>query len=143
MRIVSSKDRATAVSNTAATATSMVVVPFTRVLIVDDQPVFRQVARDLLEARGYAVVAEADSLATALDALGRCVPDAVLLDVCLGEESGYDVARALTDARPGLAVLLVSADDRHQSPQLARDCGARGFVLKPRLVHADLGTYLR
>src|SRR4051794_1775142 len=73
-------------------------MPSTRVLIVDDQPVFRQVACDLLEARGYAVVAEAEGLATALEALGHSRPDAVLLDVCLDEENGFDVARALTRA---------------------------------------------
>jgi CheY-like chemotaxis protein len=118
-------------------------MPSTRVLIVDDHPVFRGVARDLLEARGFVVAAEADGLVTALEALERCVPDAVLLDVCLGQESGYDVARALTDARPGLAVLLVSADDRHLCRERVRDSGACGFVLKPRLVHADLGAFWR
>jgi CheY-like chemotaxis protein len=37
-----------------------------RVLLVDDQPDFRQAARLLLERRGYAVVAEAGCAATAL-----------------------------------------------------------------------------
>ena len=60
----------------------------TRVLIVDDQPIFRQAARDLLEARGYSVVAEAECLASALEALGRAVPDAVLLDVRRGRRAG-------------------------------------------------------
>lgn len=119
----------------------MVHMPSTRVLIVDDQPVFRWVARDFLEARGYVVVAEADGVATAMEALRRCVPDAVLLDVCLGEESGFDVARALTGVAPDLAVLLVSADDRYMCRESVRDCGARGFVLKSRLVKVDLGTF--
>jgi DNA-binding NarL/FixJ family response regulator len=96
-------------------------MPSTRVLIIDDQPVFRQAARDLLEARGYAVVGEADGLATALAAPGRYVPDAVLLDVCLGKESGFDVARALTGARPGLAVLLVSADAGYEYHERVRE----------------------
>ena len=118
-------------------------MPSTRVLIVDDQPEFRQVARDLLETRGYAVVAEAEGVVTALEALGRCAPDAVLLDVGLGEESGFDVARALTDARPGLAVVLVSADDGYACCALVRESGACGFVPKARLVDADLGTMWR
>jgi DNA-binding NarL/FixJ family response regulator len=115
----------------------------TRVLIVDDQPVFRQAARDLLEARGYSVVAEACGLATALKALASTAPDAVLLDVCLGEESGFDVARALTGERPELAVLLVSADACDGGHERVRKCGARGFVLKARLVDADLNTFWR
>jgi DNA-binding NarL/FixJ family response regulator len=111
-----------------------------RVLIVDDQPVFRGVARELLETRGYAVVGEADGMASALEALGRFTPDAVLLDICLGEESGFDVARALTGMRPELAV-LVSADDKYECSERVRWCGARGFVLKARLVRTDLGTF--
>jgi DNA-binding NarL/FixJ family response regulator len=112
-----------------------------RVLIVDDQPVFRGVARELLESRGYTVVAEAYGMATAMEALERCGPDAVLLDVCLGEESGFDVARALTGMRPDVAVLLVSSDDAYRSNERVLRCGARGFVLKARLVKTDLGTF--
>jgi DNA-binding NarL/FixJ family response regulator len=88
-------------------------------------------------------VAEADGLTSALVALGRCAPDAVLLDVCLGDENGFDVARALKRARPQVAVLLVSADEGHDCPERVRDCGALGFVPKPRLVHADLDTFWR
>jgi DNA-binding NarL/FixJ family response regulator len=116
-------------------------MPPARVLIVDDQPVFRGAARELLEARGYRVVAEADGMATALEALERDVPDAVLLDISLGEESGFDVARALTVRQPELAVVLVSADQAHESSECVQRCGARGFVLKGRLVKTDLGTY--
>ncbi len=68
-------------------------------MIVDDQPVFRQVARELLEIRGYAVVAEASCAAEALAAVERLAPDAGLLDVRLGEESGHDVARRVEPAR--------------------------------------------
>jgi CheY-like chemotaxis protein len=45
-----------------------------RVLVVDDQPAFRAAARQLLERRGYAVVAEAGSAAAALDAVERFAP---------------------------------------------------------------------
>src|SRR3954454_16882124 len=113
-------------------------MPSTRVLIVDDHPVFRQVARDVLEARGYTVVAEADGLATAVQAVGRSCPDAVLLDVGLGGGNGVDVAWALTRVWPGLAVLLVSADASHECCERVRSCGARGFVAKPRLLAANL-----
>jgi DNA-binding NarL/FixJ family response regulator len=111
------------------------------VLIVDDQPSFRRAARELLEARGYAVVAEAVCSVTALEALARLQPDAVLLDVRLGPESGFDIARALTRARPGLAVLLVSADVPQACLARVYECGARGFLLKPRLIDADLEAF--
>jgi DNA-binding NarL/FixJ family response regulator len=113
----------------------------TRVLIVDDHPSFRHAARELLAARGYAVVGEADGSSTALDALARLQPDAVLLDLCLGAECGFDVARALTQARPGLAVLLVSTDEPDACSARIRECGARGFLLKLRLADADLRVF--
>ena len=126
-----------------ATVTTMDRMPPKRVLIVDDQPAFRQVVRDLLVRRGHAVVGEADGLVTALAACEQHEPDAVLLDVCLGSESGFDVARALTGLRPGLPVLLVSTDDRYEDEACVRDSGACGFVSKSGLVDADLATLWR
>src|SRR4051794_7883435 len=98
------------------------LVPPCRVVIVDDQPVFRQAARELLEIRGYAVVAEASCGAEALAAVELLAPDAVLLDVQLGDESGHDVARALGRLDPAPAVLLVSAFDVADSAERACAC---------------------
>ena len=69
-------------------------------------------------------------------------PDAVLLDVCLGPDDGFDVARAVERERPGTAVLLMSCDDDHEdSVDAAHRAGARGFVLKSELVRADFTAY--
>jgi DNA-binding NarL/FixJ family response regulator len=112
-----------------------------RVLIVDDQPVFRRAARELLEARGYAVVGEAGCAAAALAAAEQLEPDAILLDVRLGDQSGHEVARALTRFAPAPAVLLVSVTDHEDGDEYAQACGARGFLLKGRLAVTDLGRY--
>jgi DNA-binding NarL/FixJ family response regulator len=112
-----------------------------RVLIVDDQPSFRGMARRVLQWRGYVVAGEAGCADSAIAATERLAPDAVLLDVCLGEDSGFDVACTLTQARPELAVLLVSSIDYRQCEPLLRECGARGFVLKCDLGHADLAAF--
>jgi DNA-binding NarL/FixJ family response regulator len=109
-----------------------------RILIVDDQPVFRQAARLLLTARGYAVVGEAGCAQDALEAAARLVPDGVLLDTCLGAESGLDVARALIREYPALAVVLVSAERPEAPPQ---SCGVRAFVLKSELAVTDLSHF--
>jgi DNA-binding NarL/FixJ family response regulator len=61
--------------------------------------------------------------------------------ICLGEASGFDVACTLTQARPELAVLLVSGIDYRQCERLLRDCGARGFVLKSQLACVDLADF--
>jgi len=112
-----------------------------RVLIVDDQPVFRQAASALLAARGYCVVGEADCAAGAMRAVERLTPDAVLLDIRLGDDDGCDVARALTRAHPGVAVLLVSCDDDRLRAAPREGTGACGFVPKSRLVATDLAEF--
>jgi len=109
-------------------------------VIVDDQPTFRQAARNLLAARGYAVVAEADCATTALDAVERHDPQAVLLDVRLGNDDGFAVCRLLTRLHPELAVLLASADE-HEDSELIMRCGARGFVQKSRLHKVDFERF--
>lgn len=112
-----------------------------RVLVVDDQPAFRDAARRLLERRGYAVVAEASCAASALDAVERFAPEAVLLDVRLGDDNGFDVCRRLTRAQPGLAVLLTSTGQYEHSHELAASNGARGFISKTRLLDTDFGQF--
>jgi DNA-binding NarL/FixJ family response regulator len=112
-----------------------------RVLVVDDEPVFRDAARQLLEQRGYTVVAEAGCAASALDGVERFAPEAVLLDVCLGDDDGFEVCRRLTRTRPGLAVLLVSTGDYDDYGDLVASCGARGFVSKLRLLETDFGEF--
>ena len=110
-------------------------------LVVDDEPAFRDAARQLLERRGYAVVAEAGSAATAVDAVERFAPEAVLLDVRLGDENGFDVCRRLTRAFPWLAVLLASTGEYEECDELVASSGARGFVSKARLLHTDFGQF--
>jgi CheY-like chemotaxis protein len=114
-----------------------------RVMIVDDQAPFREAARELLEARGYVVVADVEDGSDALAEAARLTPDAVLLDVRLGSQNGLDLAQALTRAQPGLAVLLVSATGQDASAERVRACGARGLLRKDQLVFADLEAFWR
>jgi DNA-binding NarL/FixJ family response regulator len=107
-------------------------------MIVDDHPVFRQVARELLEERGHLVVGEADCAAAAHSVVGRCRPNIVIVDVLLGSESGFDLARSLTRAHPALAVVLVSTNPDFEDPRRVTESGACAFVPKARLATADL-----
>src|SRR4051794_24038501 len=93
-----------------------------RVLIVDDHPPCRAAVRELLERRGFAVVAEADGAQAGLEAAETVAPDAVVLDIHLPDGNGIDVCRTLTETNPALVVLLVSADPDQGC--WARDCGA-------------------
>ena len=111
-------------------------------MLVDDDDDFRSVARRLFTMRGYAVLCEAGSVATALTVVRRCVPDMVVVDIHLGLESGFDLARALTREHPGLAVVLTSADKYAGEAEHVRASGARGFLPKSKITTTDLGELL-
>lgn len=112
-----------------------------RFLIVDDNADAREAIRGLLEQSGHEV-AEAARGSEAEAAVAQFDPEAVLLDVRLGGESGIDVARALTEAWPDLAVVLMSIDS-HMSPECVSACGARGFVSKYSLHTVDLAALFK
>jgi DNA-binding NarL/FixJ family response regulator len=82
-----------------------------RVLIVDDQPAFRAVALELLEADGMVVVGEAAGVADAVRATAELRPDVVVLDVRLPDGSGLNAASALHAMAPAPIVVLTSTAD--------------------------------
>ena len=80
-----------------------------RVLIVDDHAGFRGFARRLVEAAGYSVVGEAGDGASARELAATLQPDAVLLDVMLPDESGFEVAAAIQASAETPVIVLTSS----------------------------------
>ena len=115
--------------------------PVTLVL-VDDDVDFRSAARELFTFRGYSVLCEAGCVASALTLVRRRVPDVVVVDIHLGHESGFDLARELTGEHPDLAVVLMSADEQAGEAGHVRACGARGFLPKSEITSQDLAELL-
>jgi DNA-binding NarL/FixJ family response regulator len=97
----------------------------TTVLIVDDHPSFRRLARRLFEEAGFTVVGEAEDGQSALDSARALRPDLVLLDVMLPDISGIELAERLP---PEVSVLLVSS---RSAEDLA--IGSRRFLRKDEL----------
>jgi CheY-like chemotaxis protein len=112
-----------------------------RVLIVDDDPSFRAIARRLLRARGLAVAGEACDYKEALVAVRELAPDGVLVDVHLPDVDGLEVADELSRDGVGPQVLLTSSDSGAATAALAEQHGAVGFVPKTELARADLERY--
>jgi DNA-binding NarL/FixJ family response regulator len=112
-----------------------------QVVIVDDHAIFRDAARHCLKARGYDVVAEAGCAASAVEAVERHQPDAMLLEVDLGDDDGFAVCDAVTRLRPDLAVILTSAENYEHVPERIESCGARGFVRKEHLPRVDFARF--
>jgi DNA-binding NarL/FixJ family response regulator len=111
-------------------------------VLVDDDLEFRRLARVLLSRRGHVVLGEAADAAAAHQVVERCAPQLVLVDVCLGDESGFDLAGALTRAFPDLAVVLMSTDPTLGDPDRLRASGARAFLAKSQLASADPSAVL-
>ena len=91
-----------------------------RVLTVDDQALFRAVARDVIEATpGFESAGEAPSGEAGLDAVGRLHPDLVLLDVRMAGMDGIEVARRLVHLHPDVHVVLISIEEGIDLPSAA------------------------
>lgn len=102
-----------------------------RVMVVDDDPLAIEVARERLEGAGYQVIEHHGPIGTKAAAL-RERPDFVLLDVNMPAISGDAIARLMTDGRRGrrAVVILYSSKDAAELAALAQSCGAIGFVQK-------------
>jgi DNA-binding NarL/FixJ family response regulator len=103
------------------------------ILIVDDHPSFRGMARVLLESEGFDVVGEAEDGAAAIEAARELHPDVVLLDVQLPDIDGFEVAAALTKNGSSPAIIMTSSRDACDFGSLVANSGARGFIPKAEL----------
>jgi DNA-binding NarL/FixJ family response regulator len=112
------------------------------VLVVDDDPEFRELAQRLLAASGLTVVGEADSVAAALAAAILLKPAAVLADVELPDGDGLALARELAVLPWRPSVVLTSIDGDITTTGEARLAGARAFVVKADLPDAPLAQLL-
>jgi DNA-binding NarL/FixJ family response regulator len=103
------------------------------VLLVDDDPAFRQLARRIVTAAGLSVVGEADTVATAIVAARELRPDSALVDVGLPDGDGITLAGALTALPSPPRVILTSSDADAAGPGDVSRSGAAGFVPKADL----------
>jgi CheY-like chemotaxis protein len=106
-----------------------------RSLIVDDNAHFLQAARDLLEREGIIVVGVASTSDEALRCAEELRPDVTLVDIDLGAESGFDVARRLvaTTGLEGLRVVLISTYAEKDFADLIAASPVVGFLAKSDL----------
>jgi DNA-binding NarL/FixJ family response regulator len=103
-------------------------------LIVDDSLEFFEAVRQLLAEDGVTVVGFAATSDEAVEKALALRPDLALVDIGLGAESGFDVARRLVGLPGGgPPVVLISAESGSELAELVGASGARGFVSKTDL----------
>lgn len=111
-----------------------------RCVIVDDSPAVLRTASDLLESQGIAVVGVAATGGEASSLLEELQPDVMLVDIFLGPESGFDLARRLAAA--GSRVILISTRDEADFADLIAASPAIGFLPKSDLSAAAIHRLL-
>jgi CheY-like chemotaxis protein len=106
-----------------------------RCLLVDDNEAFLKTASRLLEREGLTVMGVASSIAGALRQARALRPDVILVDIGLGDESGFDLARLFAqDGQAGGAeVILISAAAEADYMELITESPAAGFLAKAEL----------
>jgi DNA-binding NarL/FixJ family response regulator len=115
-----------------------------RCLIVDDSRHFLDAARGLLERQGLTVVGEASTGAEALRLAAKLRPDVTLVDIDLGGESGFEVARQLSRqaATTASRMILISTHAEEDYAELIAASPAIGFLSKAELSGGAIRAWL-
>ncbi|MGH2571878.1 MAG: response regulator [Actinomycetota bacterium] len=103
-----------------------------RVMIVDDQPPFRQAARMVVEAtEGFEVVGESETGEESIELAKTLNPDLILMDVNLPGINGLEATkRILQGSADRVIVLLLSTYEEEVYAPRAAECGAATYIPK-------------
>jgi DNA-binding response OmpR family regulator len=115
-----------------------------RCLLVDDNQRFLDVARRGLERQGLHAVDTALDIDSALEAVATRRPDVVLVDVSLGQESGFDLVRRLAERFSHLTgrIIMISTRDEEDYAELMEGASAAGFLGKSALSVQEIRTLI-
>jgi two-component system, response regulator RegA len=99
-------------------------------LVVDDDPPFRNRLARAMEKRGFDVVA-VDSVAMGIEVAQESAPVFAVVDLRLGDGSGLDVVAALRDARPESRIVVLTGYGNIATAVAAVKAGAVDYLPKP------------
>ncbi len=102
-----------------------------RVVIVDDHQIVREGLTALLQREvGYEVVAAAGTVAEALAAVERHLPDLVIMDISLPDGSGIETCREIKERHPEMRVVVLTGSGDEDTVLMSVIAGANGYLLK-------------
>ncbi len=97
-------------------------------LVVDDDPAILITVSEILSDEGYQVVTASNG-AEALEALGRVMPQLILLDMRMPVMDGWEFARSLSEEQQAIPLIVMTA--AYDARQWALEIGAAGYLAKP------------
>ncbi len=103
----------------------------TTVMIVDDSLFMRKMLRDILEAVGFQVVAEAADGEEAVRLYREHRPDVTTLDIVMPNKGGIEALQEIVAFDPAARVVMCSALGQESLTAAAAQAGAKAFILKP------------
>jgi len=101
-----------------------------RIMIVDDHPMVREGLAGILERQDMAIVGLASTGWQAIELYSRQLPDIVLMDLRLPDQSGIEVTRKILEAHPNAKIIFLSFSQGDASIYDAFAAGASGYLLK-------------
>jgi DNA-binding NarL/FixJ family response regulator len=112
------------------------IVTHPSLLLADDNPALLETLIEMLEP-SYRVAAALRNGASVLEEVSALCPDLVILDISLGDLTGFEVARRLKDIGCPAKIIFLSVHEDIDFINAAFDLGACGYVFKSRIT-ADL-----
>ena len=102
-----------------------------RVILVDDQPIFRDIIRGVLQRTGrFQFIGEAEDGAEAVEMYRKLRPDAVIMDVQMSRMNGFEATARIREEDPDALVVLTSMRADESYARIAKEAGAVGFLPK-------------
>jgi two-component system NarL family response regulator len=114
-----------------------------RVLLVDDQELFRRGVKMVLSADETLELEEVDDGDKAIAAVEQNPPDVVLLDVRMPGRSGVDVCAAIKEISPSTGIIMLTASDEETDLYESIKSGASGYLLKDGSTYDQVAEAVR
>ncbi|HEV3478680.1 MAG TPA: response regulator transcription factor [Gaiellaceae bacterium] len=115
-----------------------------RVLLVDDDPVFRELMAFVLRAHaGAEIVGQASDGAEGVELARSLHPDVVVMDLRMPKMDGFEATRKICTAVPDARVLVVSSSTERDDIERATRAGAAAYLPKDRVVADAAGEIAR
>ena len=116
------------------------------ILLVDDDPIVRMIATDLLREENYAII-EADDGHTAMQIIEAVPLDLIVLDILMPTVDGLEVIRSVKRSHPHIRILAISSGGRRAGAvsylHTARIFGADEVMVKPLRINVFATTVAR
>ncbi|HOV15021.1 MAG TPA: response regulator [Spirochaetota bacterium] len=102
-----------------------------RILLADDLSFMRMVQKEILEEKGYEVVAEASDGLEAIEKYKSMKPEIVILDITMPNMNGLDAMHKIFEIDKSAKIIMCSALGQQQLIVEAIKSGVKDFIVKP------------